>query len=368
MITKFGRKLWVFGIMAACAAPSNATADAPAAKAAPAAAAAPAPKAPAASPDHEITRTHEAMGTIIVLKAWSDDEEKVIQDFADAFAEFDRIDMLMTTWRDDSDISRINAAAGSGKGVKVSPEVIEVVQAAIAASRQTDGAFDVTVGVFQGTWKFDEDKDGSLPDDKLVQEKKKLVDWHDVIVDPRAQTVRLRRKGQKITLGGIAKGYSVDKVTKMLQKDGLVDFIVQAGGDMYVSGQKGNRKWKVGIRDPRGGRDDFFAFAEVQDATFSTSGDYERYVVKDGKRYHHILDPHTGYPADMCRSVTVMAPTAIMAEGLTKGIFILGWEKGIALVEKLGVDAVVVDAQNQVHVSKGLKDKLTIVHKPTDGV
>jgi thiamine biosynthesis lipoprotein len=109
--------------------------------------------------------------------------------------------------------------------------------------------------------------------------------------------------------------------------------------------------------------------AEIEDATFSTSGDYERFVVKDGKRYHHILDPRTGYPATKCRSVTVMAKDAVTAEGLTKGIFILGWEKGLALIEKLpGVEAVVVDADNNVHVSKGLKDRLKIVHPPTPGV
>jgi len=117
-----------------------------------------------------------------------------------------------------------------------------------------------------------------------------------VIVDPKARTVRLRKQGQKITLGGIAKGYAVDRAVAILREGGLVDFIVQGGGDMFAAGQRGGRKWRVGIRDPRGPRDDYFAFADVQDMTFSTSGDYERYVVKDGKRYHHILDPATGYP------------------------------------------------------------------------
>jgi FAD:protein FMN transferase len=318
--------------------------------------------------DHLVERTHDAMGTIIVLKAWGEDEETIVKAFADAFAEFDRIDALMTTWTPDSEVSRINAAAGARQGVVVSDELIGVLEAALQASRQTGGAFDITVGAFSGVWKFDEDKDGSLPDDKLVQERRKLVGWRDVVIDKKAKRVRLRRKGQRITLGGIAKGYAVDRVSALLRKRGLIDFVVQAGGDMYVSGQRGDRKWRVGIRDPRGPRTDFFAMAEISDATFSTSGDYERFVIKDGKRYHHILDPRTGYPAPSCRSVTVMAKSAVLAEGLTKGIFILGPDAGMKLVEKLSdVEAVIVDAENQVHVSSGLKDKLKIVHPPTPG-
>ncbi len=327
------------------------------------------PQTPDAPHDHVIERTHDTMGTVIVLKAWAEDDAQVVGIFADAFAEFDRIDALMTTWTADSEVSRINAAAGAKQGPVVSDELIGVLESALAASRLTGGAFDITVGAFSGVWKFDEDNDGTLPDDKLVQERRKLVSWRDVVIDKKQKRVRLRRKGQRITLGGIAKGYAVDRVTAMLRKRGLADFVVQAGGDMYVSGRRGDRKWRVGIRDPRGSRSDFFAMAEVEDATFSTSGDYERFVVKDGKRYHHILDPRTGYPAPRCRSVTVMAKDAVTAEGLTKGIFILGPEAGLKLIEKLpGVEAVVVDSDNQVHVSKGLKDVLKIVHPPTPGV
>jgi FAD:protein FMN transferase len=318
--------------------------------------------------DHVVQRTHEAMGTTISLQAWGEDDEKIVSAFADAFAEFDRIDALMTTWTETSDIARINGAAG-GKPVKVSGEVIVVLQAAMAASKLTSGAFDITVGVFFGLWKFDEDKDGTLPEFKLIEARVKLVGWKDVVINAKKKTVKLKRKGMKITLGGIAKGYAVDRAVAILRKKGLVDFVVQAGGDMFVAGRHGDRKWRVGIRDPRGGRTDHFAYAEVEDMTFSTSGDYERFVIKDGKRYHHILDPKTGFPADKCRSVTVMAKDALTAEGLTKGIFILGPEAGMKLVEALpDVEAVVVDAKNQVHVSSGLKDGLKINHPPTDGI
>jgi thiamine biosynthesis lipoprotein len=321
---------------------------------------------PAPPADHVVERTHECMGTIIVLKVWAEDDARVVKDYAEVFAEFDRVDALMTTWTPDSEVSRVNAGAG-GPGVVVSPELFGLLEKARAASALTRGAFDVTVGVYAGIWKFDEDNDGTLPDPALVKARHRLVDWRGMTLDAKTRRVRLR-KGQKITLGGLAKGYAVDRATAMLRARGYPDFVVQAGGDMYVSGRRGDRRWRVGIRDPRGDRSDFFAAAEVEDATFSTSGDYERFVIKDGKRYHHILDPRTGFPAAGVRSVTVKAKDATTAEGLTKGVFVLGWRQGLALCKKAGVEVVIVDSKNQVHVSPGLAGNLQIVHPPTDAI
>jgi len=318
--------------------------------------------------DHIIERSRTAMGTYIHITIWGNDDEKAVAAIDEAFGEFERIDKLMTTWTDTSEVSRINLAAGSGKAVEVSPELISVLERASEDSKMSNGAFDITVGSFSGVWKFDEDNDGSVPAPELVAARKKLVNWKDLVLDPAKHTARLKKKGQKITLGGIAKGYSVDKAVAILRAHGFVDFIVQAGGDMYCAGRRGDRRWRVGIRDPRGPRDSYFALAEVEDRTFSTSGDYERFVIKDGKRYHHIIDPATGYPASGVRSVTIMAKDGITAEGLSKIVFIWGAERGMKLIESLpDVDAVVVDAQNHVTVSKGLKDKLTIVAPPTDG-
>lgn len=318
--------------------------------------------------DHIVQRSHATMGTLVVITAWTDDETRAAAAFAEAFAEFDRIDRLMSIFRPDSEISRVNAAAGAPKGVPVSDEILFVVDKAIEASRLSRGAFDVTVGAFAGLWKFDEDKDGTIPPPELVAERRKLVSFRDVVVSRRARTIRLRRPGQKINLGGIAKGYAVDRAVAILRRHGLGHFIVQAGGDLYVSGRRGDRAWRVGIRDPRGGRDVFFAFAEVEDATFSTSGDYERFVLRDGRRYHHILDPATGYPATRSRSVTVVAKDATTADALSTALFVMGVEAGMKLVERLpDVEAVFVDAQNRVHISSGLRGKLTILQSPTDG-
>jgi thiamine biosynthesis lipoprotein len=168
-------------------------------------------------------------------------------------------------------------------------------------------------------------------------------------------------------LGGIGKGYAIDRAVEILRHQGFNDFMVQFGGDMYVAGKSGDRPWKLGIQDPRGQENQIFATMELMDHTFSTSGDYERFFIKDGKRYHHIIDPASGTPAETSRSVTIVAKSATLADGLSTGIFILGPERGMAVVEQLpDVEAVIVGSNNKVVVSSGLKDQLHVLAAPTD--
>ena len=162
---------------------------------------------------------------------------------------------------------------------------------------------------------------------------------------------------------------AVDRAVALMRAAGLKDFSVQAGGDLYVAGRRGDRPWRLGIADPRAPDGAVFARVELEDSTFSTSGDYERAFVKDGVRYHHILDPRTGQPSRVSRSVTIVAKDALIADGLSTGVFLLGPEAGMALIERLpDVEGVIVGADNKVLVSSGLKDKLEIVHPPTDGI
>jgi thiamine biosynthesis lipoprotein len=139
----------------------------------------------------------------------------------------------------------------------------------------------------------------------------------------------------KIHLGGIGKGYAVERAIRILRAAGLRDFMIQAGGDLYVGGHKDGRPWRLGINDPRGPEGKSFATIDLTDSTFSTSGDYARFFMKDGVRYHHILDPRTGQPARLCRSVTIAAESPVLADAIAKGVFILGPEKGMALVERI---------------------------------
>jgi thiamine biosynthesis lipoprotein len=207
-----------------------------------------------------------------------------------------------------------------------------------------------------------------LPDPKIVAEKRKLVDYRKVRIDDEAHTVTLPPK-MKIDLGGIAKGYAVDRAAAVLRAAGLTDFLAQAGGDLYGAGQKPDGSpWVSGIQDPRGPHGEFFATIELTNHAFSTAGDYARFFFIDGKRYHHIIDPRTGYPATACRSVTVWAGDAFTADAVDDAVFILGPAKGLALVESLpDVGAVIVDRDNKVWVSKRLEGKVHLSHPPTDG-
>jgi len=338
------------------------------------------PPAPAAAappaPAPLVVRVRECMSTACRISIQTDDAPRAEAAADRAFAEMDRLEALMTSWRPDSTVSRINRAAGNGKAIPVDPDTFAVIKRSLEVAALTGGAFDITFAAFRGVWKFDQDNDGSLPDPALVKQRLALVNYKDLIVNAKRRTARLRRKDQRIDLGGIAKGYIVDAAVKVLRAQGYKSFMVQAGGDFFAAGRRGDRDWVVGIQDPRGPHPCppqaaggcIFATLRLHDAAFSTSGDYERFVMKDGKRYHHIIDPKTGYPATAARSMTILAPDAFTADALDTAMLILGPEKGMQIVEDTpGVEGVMVDAKNQVHVSSGLRGRLENLRTPTDG-
>jgi thiamine biosynthesis lipoprotein len=307
------------------------------------------------------------MGTELRVTVWTGDDALAAGPADDVFREFDRLDAMMSVWKDGSDILRLNAAAGE-HAVPVSPETREVLRIAYQISEQTGGTFDVTFGALSGLWKFDyQDKDNSIPDRNEIKKRLPLVNYRDVVVDESAGTALLRRKGMRVNLGGIGKGYAVDRAVDILRRRGLHDFMIQAGGDMYVAGTRGDRPWRLGIRDPRGPADKIFAALDLRDGTFSTSGDYERFFMKNGVRYHHIIDLRVGEPARLCRSVTLVTERAVIADALAKGVFILGPDEGMALIERTpGVQGVIVSAKNEVSISSGLRKQLILLAPPTD--
>lgn len=339
----------------------------------PTASAQPAPKR--ANPDRKFEHHGQAMGTTISLFFWGDNEAAAAKAAEAVFKEMKRIDSVMTTWTPDSEVSQINAAAGV-KPVVVSEETFTVIERAQDVAKRTRGIFDITVGAFQGLWKFDQNMDGTLPAPADVKKRLALIGYRDVVLDKAKRSVFLKRKGMAITLGGIAKGYAVDKCVALLHSMNFTDFMVQAGGDMYIAGKKGAAPWVVGIRDPRGkgepGKEMApFASMPIEDHSFSTSGDYERGFVKDGVRYHHILDPRTGQPARASRSVTVKAKDAFTADAWSKVMFILGYKEAMEVIkrEKLtDFEVVWVDDKNELHQTKGIEGQLTIIRPPSPGI
>jgi len=328
--------------------------------------------AAAALPPRAIAKTYAVMGTQATFTIWTADAARAERAFADAYAEIERLERLMTDWERDgwapSDVVRINKAAGQAP-VAVSAETIAVIDESLEMSRRSEGAFDITFAAMHGLWKFDEDLDPKVPPPDEIAQRRRLINWRDVIVNHGARTVKLRHAGQRLGLGGIAKGYAVDRCAAVLRADGFEDFMVQAGGDLFVAGQKGPASWMVGVRDPRGGPTTIIARMPIKNHAFSTAGDYERSFILGGRRYHHIIDPKTGYPATASREVTIFAPTAFLADALDDSVFILGPKKGLALVEQYpDCAALIVDAHNEVWMSKSLEGRLQRTAAPTDGI
>jgi thiamine biosynthesis lipoprotein len=317
-----------------------------------------------------VTGEGHAMGTHLAYAAYTTpdvDAAHVRAAFDGATAEIVRLEKLMTTWDPNSEISRVNAAAGQ-TAVAVSSETFDVVRESLRASQLSDGAFDITFETLHGLWKFDQDLDPHPPTPSQVAERLKYLGYRHVKLDEAAHTVFLDEAHVRIGLGGIAKGYAVDKASKVLLDAGIPSFYVQAGGDLYAHGTKPDGSpWLAGVRDPRGPEGDYFAMMSISDHAFSTAGDYERAYVVGGRRYHHIIDPHTGYPATASRSVTIWARTAFLADEIDDAVFILGPEKGLALVESIdGLGAVIVDSHGKVWTSKRLEGLVHPVHPPRD--
>lgn len=329
--------------------------------------------APSDSAPRRVALDDHAMGTTVSIATFTTStmsEEVIRPKLQKALDEIRRLQTLMTTWTDTSEISRINAAAGK-EAVAVGPETFEVIQKSLWIGKESGGLFDISFEAMKGLWKFDEGAEEKIPSKEAIEKARKLIDYRQITVNEKARTVKLEKPGMRINLGGIAKGYAIDAAARVLRAEGIESFFAQAGGDLYVAGKKPDgSRFKVGIRDPRGkGATDYFALIEVEDHAFSTAGDYERTFVKEGKRYHHIIDPRTGYPAAASRSVTVWARDAHTADAIDDAIFLLGPEKGLKLVESIeDCGAVIVDSNNKVWISKRLEDKVTVLRQPTDGI
>jgi thiamine biosynthesis lipoprotein len=290
------------------------------------------------------------MGTRIAVELWVDDDARAAAALDAVLDEMRRVDALMSHYKPESQLSQINQRAAR-EAVKVDPELVSLIERAGEFSELTGGAFDITYASVGYLYDY---RAHTRPTDEQIAAGLGAVNWHHVQVDRDALTVRFAREGVRIDLGGIAKGYAVDRAIGILASMGIHHASVTAGGDSRIVGDRFGRPWIIGIRHP----DDperVIARIPMVDAAISTSGDYERYFDENGQRYHHIIDPHTGRSAGAVRSVTIIGPDATTTDGLSTSVFVMGPERGIELVEKLGdVDAVIVRADGKVLYSSGL--------------
>lgn len=292
------------------------------------------------------------MGTVleVTVDAASEDEAKAV--FLSVEGEMKRVEGLMSEWLEASPLSEVNRAAGQ-RPVKVTKELFNVISAALEVSEISGGAFDMTWASMRGLWDFRPGHE-RVPAPEEVKQRIGLVDYRAVVLDPAESTVFLKRKGMAIGLGAVAKGYAVDKAMETVVKSGVTNAIIKAGGDIRVQGGSTGAGWEIGIQDPRD-RSRLMARLTLSNASISTSGDYERFFVRDGRLYHHIMDPKTGYPAIGARSVTVIGPDTMTTDALSTAIFVLGPEKGLELAERLpGIEVIIVDGAGAVSSSGGL--------------
>tara|TARA_R110002110_G_scaffold415561_2_gene650921 strand:- start:137463 stop:138437 length:975 start_codon:yes stop_codon:yes gene_type:complete len=292
----------------------------------------------------------EIMGTRVSVELWSPqraDGQRVIDQ---VLAEFQRLDQMMNPWDEHSELARLNREAHL-TATRTTPEIVAVIERALHYSELSDGAFDISFATVGQHYDY---REGRAPDAQLLQRDVEGIDYHAIALNVSERTIQFLHPRLQIDLGGIAKGYAVDRAIALLVSAGVESAVVSAGGDSRIVGDLGDRPRIIGIRHPR--REGEYAVRiPLVDTAISTSGDYERFFIADGVRYHHILDPQTGRSAAGLQSASVLSERSIDADALSTTLFVLGVSRGLDLANRLpGVDAILIDAHGKLHYSQEL--------------
>lgn len=304
--------------------------------------------------------------TITVVSPSKDLAEEAIDA---GFGEIKKLEILLNFFSEESEITAINRAAGIHP-VKVSQETMEILRKMIEIAEVTDGSFDATIAPVIRQWKFSKhDFSSSVPDKRSVENALKSVSYKKINMNSNTSEIYLEEKGMELDLGGIAKGYGADKAVDAIKAIGIKAALVAVAGDIRGYGiSPSGKAWKVGIQNPRTENtekpwEDVMATLHLENKAISTSGDYQRYFIKDGMRYHHILDPKTGFPSDSgLISVSVIAPEGYLSDSLSTAVFIMGAEKGMRLLESMGIEGVLIDNNKNILVTRNLKGKIEILN------
>jgi len=296
------------------------------------------------------------MGSRFDITIVAKDKTTALAHIDTAVAEITRIENLISDWIPETQVSEINRNAGIVP-VKVDRELLELTQRAIHYSKLTDGAFDISFAAADKIWKFDGSME-TLPSEETIRESVKKIGYKNIVIDTEQSTIFLKLPGMKIGFGSIGKGYAADKAKELLVSKGVAAGIINASGDMNTWGKDPNGKaWTVGITNPMK-KDKILSVFPISDRAVVTSGNYEKFVLIGGKRYAHIIDPRTGWPAAGISSVTVFAENAEMANGLSTAIVVLGKDAGLKMVEQFPlVRVIIIDDNGKVFHSKNIKVK-----------
>lgn len=285
-----------------------------------------------------------------------DDSQQRAEQFIDmAIDEIRRIEKLLTTFTDDSQTNRVNAAAGKN-AVEVDDEVFDIIYRSNKIGDLTQGAFDITYGsIDKRFWNFDTTMT-SLPNIQAAQQAVRLVNYRNVLLDKKAKTVFLKEEGMRIGFGGIGKGYAAESAKRLLKSKGVKSGIINAAGDLSAWGyQPDGKPWTIGIADPESVHQPF-SYLNITDMAVATSGSYEKYVMIDGKKYSHTIDPKTGYPVSGIKSVTIICPNAEIADAMTTPVIIMGIKAGLGLINQMkGIACIIIDDDDNIYTSNNIK-------------
>lgn len=290
------------------------------------------------------------MGTRVSVELWDEQPAKAKQAIAAVMASMRAVDQAMSPYIESSELYRINQRAAF-EPVKVSAAMFSLLQKSLYYSRISNGSFDIS---FSSLGKFYDYRHGVAPNQKTVEEYLPAINYRLIELNKKSRTVKFKHPDLQIDLGGIAKGYAVDRAIELLSEAGIRSAIVSAGGDSRILGDRSGEPWVMGIRHPRKDNN-YVVRIPLVNTAISTSGDYERFFIDHGERVHHIINPQTGRSVDQVQSVSVLAPLAVDSDALSTTVFVLGVRKGLALVNKMpGIDAIIIDAAGQLHYSQEL--------------
>ncbi|MDF2890437.1 MAG: thiamine biosynthesis protein ApbE [Clostridia bacterium] len=311
---------------------------------------------PAAEPTkgQPISKSDFLLGTIVEISIYDKQDEAIIDKALDRIREIEN--KMTINNAETSEIIALNEAAGT-KEVKVSADTLDVLERGMYYSELSKGRFDITVGPIVKLWNIGTDL-AAVPDPKVLEEKVKLIDYRKLHVDRNNLTAKLDDPDMQVDLGAIAKGYAADEVAEILKQNGVQHAIINLGGNVLtIGGNMQDSPWKIGIQDPFNPRGDFLGIASIKDKTVVTSGTYERYFEQDGKRYHHILDPRTGYPADNeVASVSIITDKSMDGDGNSTSVLLLGLEEGMKFIEgQKNIEAIFITYDKKVYITSGLQ-------------
>lgn len=305
----------------------------------------------------EFRKPQRLMGNAFEITVVHTDEHRAFEHIDAAIAEIQRIEQLLSTFREDSQTNLINRSAGL-QAVKVDAEVFNLIERSLRISHITDGYFDISYGgIDKRLWNFDQQMQ-ELPDPQIIKEHLKLVNYRNILLDPEKQTVFLKEKGMRIGFGGIGKGYAAEMGKRLLQQRGVKSGVVNASGDLSVWGSQADGKpWTIGIANPDHARLPF-SYLNITDMAVATSGNYEKYVMIDGKRYSHTINPKTGMPVSGIKSVTIICPNAEIADAMATPVSIMGIPAALDLINQIGqVECIIIDDHNRIYSSNKINLK-----------